>query len=288
MLRSTASATIDRCAVVVRAAPQAALAAGDRLATGVTQLFDLTAQRRRRAFRCTLASLVVTALCGCVTPTTTTNKVHVDVEVLNATQRLELKYLVQPGDQLDIFLDKQPQFSRKVTVRSDGYVSLPLIDEVKAAGKTPMALAEELKKLFSKRLLNPEVNVAVLNPPEPMVYVVGQVGQPRALPLRQASTVAQALAQSGDALKSGELADISVIRLNSEGYLESLTLKLDGVDPQHVSQPDLYMAMGTLSLKPNDLILIPQSYRSQVMQVLSDVSIAMAPLFNVLLLYKLY
>lgn len=225
------------------------------------------------------------ALASCTSAPVTSQKLKLDVVVLDTVRKFEHMYLVQPGDQLEVFLAKHGEFSRKISVRSDGFISLPLLDEVKASGKTPRDLAAELKTLFSQRLRNPDVNVIVLNPPEPMVYVVGQVGVPKALPLRQAATLAQAVAQSGDATKMAAIDSVSVIRLNEQGFLESHVLDAHG---KNVSQPEVYMAMAAVLLKPNDLIVVPESYRSQIIRVLQDTSIAFAPLFNVLLLREIY
>lgn len=233
--------------------------------------------------RCLLLSAAC-VLAACGTATTTQNVVHVRADVLDTVRRYEVVYRIQAGDQLDVFLNKHQDYSRKVTVRSDGYVSMPLIDEVKAVGKQPKDLAAELKTLFERRLKDPEVSVTVINPPEPTVYVVGQVGAPRALALRQAATVAQALAQAGDATKNGALSDVSVIRLNDQGYLESLSVEPDS----KLSQPEVYMAMAAMTLRANDLVLVPESYRSQVLRVLQDTSTAIAPLFNVLILREIY
>ncbi|RYF28962.1 MAG: hypothetical protein EOO23_07185, partial [Comamonadaceae bacterium] len=216
---------------------------------------------------------------------TTNQTLRVEVGVLDAARKFEVMYALQPGDQLEVFLQRHPDLSRKVTIRPDGYISLPLVDEVRAAGKSPGELAGILKALLSVRLKDPEVNVIVLNPPEPMVYVVGQVGAPKALPLRQAATLAQALAQSGDATKAGALDSISVIRLNKDGYLESHVLDTYG---KGASQPEIYMAMSAVLLRNNDLILVPESYRSQILRALQDTSIALAPLFNVLILREIY
>jgi polysaccharide biosynthesis/export protein len=232
-----------------------------------------------------LAMPVVLALASCTSAPVTTEKLKLDVVVLDTVRKFEHMYVVQPGDQLEVFLSKHGEYSRKVTVRSDGYISLPLLDEVKVAGKTPRDLATELQTLFTQRLRNPDVNVIVLNPPEPMVYVVGQIGAPKALPLRQAATLAQAVAQSGDATKMAAIDSISVVRLNEQGYLESHLLDTHG---KNVSQPEVYMAMAAVLLKPNDLIVVPESYRSQLLRVLQDTSIAIAPLFNVLLLREVY
>lgn len=236
-------------------------------------------------WRWLLAMPLLVLLNACVSSPATNEKLKLDVEVLNTVRKFEHMYLVQPGDQLEVFLSKHAEFSRKISVRADGFISLPLLDEVKAAGKTPRDLATELKTLFSQRLRNPDVNVIVLNPPEPMVYVVGQVGVPKALPLRQAATLAQAVAQSGDATKMAAVDSVSVIRLNDQGYLESHLLDTHG---KKVSQPEVYMAMASVLLKPNDLVVVPESYRSQIIRVLQDTSIALAPVFNVLLLREIY
>lgn len=245
-----------------------------------TQRIGVSAAARRW-----LALAALAALSGCTTSPVANQTLRVDVAVLDSARKFEVLYALQPGDQIEVFLQRHPDFTRKVGIRPDGFISLPVIDEVRAAGKSPGELAALLKILFSSRLKDPEVNVIVLNPPEPMVYVVGQVGAPKALPLRQAATLAQALAQSGDATKSGALSSTSVIRLNKDGYLESHVLDTHG---KAASQPEIYMAMSTVLLKPNDLILVPESYRSQVLRALQDTSVALAPLFNVLILREIY
>jgi len=235
------------------------------------------------AARVLAGALLALLICGCASPVS--HRTHqVQVEVLNTARKFEHVYLLQPGDQLEVYLHRHADLSRKVTVRSDGYISLPLVDEVKATGKSPRDLAAELRGLFGTRLKEPDVNVIVLNPPEPMVYVVGQVGTPRSLPLRQAGTLAQAVAQAGDINKHAASDSISVIRLNASGYLEAHVLDLRGAP---ASQPDVYMAMAGMRLQPEDLVLVPESYRSQVLRVLQDSGTALIPFFNVVLLREL-
>jgi protein involved in polysaccharide export with SLBB domain len=115
----------------------------------------------------------------------------------------------------------------------------------------------------------------VENPPEPMVFVLGEVGGPRALPLRQVKTVAQALAQSGNAVKSGDLFAASIIRLNKEGLLESHTVRTEGY-----SQPEVYMALQNMPLAANDLVLVPESYRGQFLRLITDVNSMLAPYYQ--------
>lgn len=253
--------------------------------TALSALFRF-ARRPRAASRSPwLALCLAGLLAACTSAPVTTNKLQVQVEVLNASRRFEQVYQVQPGDQLEIFMPRHNDLSRKVVVRPDGFISLPIIDEVKASRKSPRDLADELKKLYTVRLRDPEVNVIVLNPPEPMVYVVGQVGAPKALPLRQATTLAQAIAQSSDVTKLAAADSVSVIRLNAAGQLEAHVLD---VRARGASQPEVYMAMAAMLLQTNDLIVVPESYRSQIMRVLQDTSTAIVPIFNLMILREIY
>lgn len=231
-----------------------------------------------------LSAALCIALSACVSAPTTRETVQVSVETLQATRRYEHAYVLQAGDQLEVFLHRHGDLTRKVTVRPDGYISLPLLDEVKAAGKTPKDLAAELLGLYARRLREPDVNVIVLNPPEPVVYVVGQVGTPRAVPLRQAVTLAQVLAQSGDVTRMADASSVSVIRLNEQGVLQSHLIQGGG---RSLSQPEVYMAMAAMRMQANDLVVVPESVRSQLVRNLQDTSIAITPLLNVLLLREL-
>jgi polysaccharide export outer membrane protein len=221
------------------------------------------------------AALILSACAGTVTQST----LKVDVKVLDALHRYERVYVLQPGDEIEVFLYRHPEFSRKVIVRSDGMISLPLIGEVKAVGVPPKEFSETLDQLYGQRIRNPEITVLVDNPPDPMVYVLGSVGAPKAISFRQARTVAQALAQSGDVLKTGSFESIAIIRLNDTGFLEAHTVQSDGWN-----QPKTYMALQNMPLEPNDVILVPESYRGQLMRVLQDVNTALSPFYEIRLL----
>ncbi len=119
------------------------------------------------------------------------------------------------------------------------------------------------------------MTVIVENPPEPVVYVVGEVGAPKVLPMRQVKTAAQAIAQAGALQRSAELFSVSVIRLGKTGLLEAHTVQAGGY-----SQPEVYMALQNLALMPNDLVVVPESYRSQVVRVFSDFNTLILPYFQ--------
>jgi polysaccharide export outer membrane protein len=220
------------------------------------------------------------ALTGCAV-TTTNATLKVKTEVLDSLRRYEVSYLLQPGDQIEVFVYRQPDFTRKTVVRPDGYISLPLLGDIKAAGKPPRDLAHEVSEAYSQRLRNPEVTVMVDNAQEPMVYVVGDVAAPRAVPLRQVKTVAQAIAQAGNAVRTASLSSVSVIRLNRDGVLEALTVDADGFN-----QPEVYMALQNMTVMANDLVVVPESYRGQVVRTVQDINALLAPFFQIWLTHE--
>jgi len=239
---------------------------------------------------CWLAYIAM--LSGCATSTLPANgqaRLKVSVEVADTLRRYEVGYLLQPGDQLEIFVYRHQEFSRKVVIRPDGMISLPLVGELKAAALEPKALARLLSQRYAVRLRDPEVTVLVENPPEPSVFVVGQVGAPKAIPLRSARTLAQAMAQSGDATRFSAPDSISVVRLNSQGHLELHQAEVVSSEPSHrsLSQPEIYMAMNSMLLQPNDVIVVPESIRAQLVRALGDVSTVLAPLLNAVIFWDI-
>jgi hypothetical protein len=76
---------------------------------------------------------------------------------------------------------------------------------------------------------------------------------------------------------------VSVLRLNEEGVLEMHLARVQG-DQRGVSQPELYMAMNVMTLKPNDLIVVPESMRAQLMRGFTDLNTVISPFLNLWIL----
>ena len=106
-------------------------------------------------------------------------------------------YIIGPEDVLDINVWKEPDMTRIVPVRPDGKISLPLINDVQAAGSTPQQLAFEVKDKLRKFLTEPQVTVIVTAINSQRVFVVGEVLRAGAFPLIPGTTVLQALASAG-------------------------------------------------------------------------------------------
>lgn len=106
-------------------------------------------------------------------------------------------YVIGIGDALNVQVWEQEKMSARVLVRSDGQVSLPFLNDVPAAGTTPVSLARELEGRLKAFIVSPQVTVAVEEARPLSVSVLGQVGEPGLHNLTPGSGVAQALAAAG-------------------------------------------------------------------------------------------
>lgn len=233
----------------------------------------------RSAAGIALGALVAALLAGCSLPRSDVDQVAASPEVIRSSVRFQKEYLLVAGDQIEVLVWRVPEVSRTVTIRPDGFVSLPLLQEVKAAGLTPRELATSVTKALSGRFLNPEVTVIPVQVRQPTVYVLGDVRTPGAYPARNAVTAAQAIAMAGGAMRSGSEGETTLIRLSADGYLEAIAIGGEF----SISQPGPYLALATTMLKADDIVFVPETGRSQVMRVLSDFLVP----FQIYLNYKL-
>lgn len=128
-------------------------------------------------------------------------------------------YVIGPEDVLDISVWKEPDLTRTVPVRPDGKISLPLVNDIQAAGLTPVQLAATLAVMLKKYLTQPQVTVIVTQINSKRVYVLGEVNHPGPVPLLPGLTVLQALASAGGFSQFANQKQIYVLR--SEGEKES-------------------------------------------------------------------
>ena len=99
-----------------------------------------------------------------------------------------------PGDKLRIEVYKDPQLSQSVQVRPDGKITLPLANDITAAGQTPTELRDAIVASLKTYMANPTVTVMVVETVPPMVYVMGEVNAAGPQPLNGKMDVLQALA----------------------------------------------------------------------------------------------
>jgi len=106
-------------------------------------------------------------------------------------------YVIGADDTLDIEVWKEPQLSGKLPVRPDGKISLPLINDIQAAGFTPMQLATDITTRLSKFVTDPIVEVSLLLSQSKRVFFVGEVGRPGQMEITPGMTILQAIASAG-------------------------------------------------------------------------------------------
>jgi len=124
-------------------------------------------------------------------------------------------YTIGAQDVLDINVWKEAELTRSVPVRPDGKISLPLLNDVQAAGLTPTQLSDELTKDLKKFITDPQVTVIVTQINSQRVYILGEMTRPGAYPLLPGMTVLQALSSAGGFTQFASLKKIYVLR--SEG-----------------------------------------------------------------------
>jgi polysaccharide export outer membrane protein len=124
------------------------------------------------------------------------------------------EYRIGTGDVLQLFVWKEPDISRELTVRVDGRVTVPLLGEVQAAGRPPLDLAQELTKLLERFLTAPQVTVGILRTNTVRFFVLGQVARPGEFPLAGRTTILQALAMAGGFRDFAKTDSILIVRVD--------------------------------------------------------------------------
>jgi len=158
-------------------------------------------------------------------------------------------YKIGPQDVVRIDVWKEPEISRVTPVRPDGRISLPLLNDVQAAGLTPTQLAGAISDGLKKFITNPQVTVGVTEINSRRVYVTGEVLKPGAFPLQSGMTVLQALTSSGGFTQFARVKGIYVLRTEDGKQVKHLFNYKDVVSGKH---PEL-----NIVLQPADVIVVP-------------------------------
>ena len=158
---------------------------------------------------------------------------------------------LQEGDSLRISFPGAQNLNTDVRIRLDGIISLPMVGDVKAAGRTPAELEQELLKLYGPQLQNKEVSVTVVSSVL-YVYVTGAVLRPGKITSDHPMTALDAIMEAGgfDYTKAN-LKKVTVIR-HENGKTQHHTLDLKGVLHGHQDRP--------LELVRGDIIYVPERF----------------------------
>lgn len=157
-------------------------------------------------------------------------------------------YVIGADDMLKVTVWKEPDMSVALPVRPDGKISMPLLDDMQAAGMTPMQLAASIKEKLKKYIADPRVTVVVTAMNSQRVYVLGEVLHTGPMPLLPGMTVLQALSTAGFT----QFANLKAIYLlrTQNGQQTKIPFNYKDAIKGHSTQQ-------TFALRPGDTIVVP-------------------------------
>jgi polysaccharide export outer membrane protein len=158
-------------------------------------------------------------------------------------------YKIGIPDQLRVAVWKHPDLSVETVVRRDGKISVPLLNDVQAAGLTPEELTDTIKSQLSAFVSSPDVTVLVVSPDSQVVTVIGAVANSGTIPLLRDMGVLEAVAAAGGFNAWANKGDVRVIR------------KIDGTRYTYRFNYRKYLKgepNSDITLKPGDVVLIPE------------------------------
>ena len=157
-------------------------------------------------------------------------------------------YVIGPEDTLHISVWKEPDLTATLPVRPDGKVSMPLLNDVQAAGLKPMQLADSITEKLRKYIADPRVTVVVTAMNSQRIYVLGEVLHTGAMPLIPGMTVLQALASAGFT-QFANTKGIYVLRVEN-GKQRKIPFNYKQVIKGEATEQNII-------LKPGDTIVVP-------------------------------
>lgn len=163
----------------------------------------------------------------------------------------EMPYRIGREDVLDVSVWRDGDLSRVVPVRPDGYISLPMVGELKAAGQTPQELEKVITEKLSPYVNQPKVTVIVREVNSARVFVTGEVARPGAFPLRGRVSVLQAIALAGGFSDFANTDGIVVIRNAENG--KQIPVRYSDL----MSADEGEEVMRDFPLLPGDTVVVP-------------------------------
>jgi polysaccharide export outer membrane protein len=166
----------------------------------------------------------------------------------------DYRYLIGPLDTLNIIVWRNPELSMTVTVRPDGNISTPLVEDLRAVGRNPTDLARDIEKVLGKYTRDPVVTVVVSGfqgPVSEQIRVIGEATKPQAIPYRQSMTLLDVMIQVGGLTDFADGNAAVLVRGKENGATYGVRLR-DLVKRGDVS--------ANIDVRPGDVLIIPQSW----------------------------
>jgi polysaccharide export outer membrane protein len=159
------------------------------------------------------------------------------------------RYVVQPGDLLQVSVWHEPDLTREVRVSPDGWITYPLVGEVQAEGATVESLRTALEEKLHKYINEAVVNVSVKEPDGNRIYVLGKVNRPGVYPFTKSIDVVQALTLAGGTSKFASINDIKILR-RVEGEQQTYKFRYSDVERGKSLEQNIVLRSGDVVVVP--------------------------------------
>jgi polysaccharide export outer membrane protein len=167
------------------------------------------------------------------------------------------QYVIGSGDTLSVFVYRNPDLSEAaVAVRPDGRISVPLIEDITAAGQTPSQLARQIEERLKKYIQDPNVTIIVrsfVGPFDRQIRVIGEATEPAAIPYREHMTLLDVMIATKGLTKYAAGNRAEVIRRDADGRQVALRVRLSDL----LKDGDIAQ---NIEMQPGDTLIIPQSW----------------------------
>ena len=193
----------------------------------------------------------IVALGGCASQT----DARTELPAASGDAQYSTRYRIAPGDNVQIFVWRNPEVSTSVPVRPDGLLSAPLLEEVPAAGKTPAELARDLEAELSTYLRDPLVTVIVNQfggTYREQIRVVGEAAQPKALIYNDSMTLLDVMIQTGGLTQYANGNQATLVRIE-EGEQREYRVRIDDL----IRNGDI---SANVDMRPGDVIIVPEAW----------------------------
>lgn len=167
----------------------------------------------------------------------------------------DYRYVIGPGDSLQIFVWRNPEVSQSVTVRPDGMITTPLVEELPASGKTPTQLARDIEKALETYIRQPIVTVLIgggVGPYNEQIRVVGEATKPQALSYKEHMTLLDLMILVGGTTQFADGNNASILRVVN-GDLRHFRVRIDDL----LKDGDI---TANVDMLPGDILIIPESW----------------------------
>jgi polysaccharide export outer membrane protein len=167
----------------------------------------------------------------------------------------DYKYLIGPGDNVNIFVWRNPEVSGSFAVRPDGMITTSLVEDLQVSGKTPTALARDVEKELSKYIRDPIVTVSVSRysgPYSEQVRVIGEAASPQAISYQEDMSLLDLMVAVGGITEFADGDGSKLIRVVN-GVQQEYTVHIDRL----IKEGDI---SANVDILPGDILIIPEAW----------------------------